>query len=372
MKKRIGTLVILALILLFGWMGFDYLHYRSVNAVSDAAFIKSDRLALLAFKVDGKVIRMDKEPNAPVKKGEILAQIDPKDFILARKKLRHEIAALEKSLSAMRIQHARIQTTLKLDKQIAAKETASLNKKIKALSLRIAAAKSKAETLHKDALRYKKLLNQALIAPADYEKAAAQDRAAQDEIAALGQELAALRLIRQKSQKALRVKEANQKKAEELAKNIQAQTERLAALTKALEEVDNQIGYTTLKAPFDGIIAKKFIDAPRVMEAGTPVYALTDPQALYCEVLLSEKKMEGVHPGCKAVIKPDALKGKEIAGTVESIAPTSAATFSLVPRDIASGEFTKLDQRFAVRIRLESVEGLRAGMGATVAIKREE
>jgi len=372
MNKRIGTLIIIALIVLFAWMGFDYLHYRSVNAVSDAAFIKSDRLALLAFKVDGKVVRMLKEPNAPVKQGDVLARIDPKDFLLAKERLEHEKRALQKSIEALKIQHGRIQTTLALDAQIARKETQSLQSKMSALVAHIAAAKARAQTVHRDALRYKKLLDQSLIAPADYEKVSAQDKAAQDEIRALKQELAALRQIGQKSQKALAVKEANRKKAEELAKKIQSQSERLTALSKSLEEVDNQIAYTTLKAPFDGIIAKKFIDAPRVVRAGTPVYALTDPQALYCEVLLSEKKMEGVHPGCKALIKPDALKGKKIAGTVESIAPTSAATFSLVPRDIASGEFTKLDQRFAVRIRLESVKGLRAGMGATVAIKREE
>ena len=56
MSKKIGSTVILLLVLLFVWMGFNYLHYRSENAVSDAAFIKSDRLSVLSFKVDGKVV----------------------------------------------------------------------------------------------------------------------------------------------------------------------------------------------------------------------------------------------------------------------------------------------------------------------------
>ena len=103
---------------------------------------------------------------------------------------------------------------------------------------------------------------------------------------------------------------------------------------------------------------------------GAPVYALSDPKALYCEVLLSEKKLHGVRPGNRVKVTVDALKGKNFEGEVGSIAPTSASTFSLVPRDIASGEFTKLDQRFVVRIRLKEIDGLRAGMGATVAISR--
>ena len=66
MSKRIGTLLILLLIGVFLYMGYDYLHYRKVNAVSDAAFIKSDRIAILSFKVGGKVVELTKEENDPV------------------------------------------------------------------------------------------------------------------------------------------------------------------------------------------------------------------------------------------------------------------------------------------------------------------
>ncbi len=50
--------------------------------------------------------------------------------------------------------------------------------------------------------------------------------------------------------------------------------------------------------------------------------------------------------GNTVVIKLDAIGDQEYSGKVISILPASASTFSLVPRDIASGEFTKLDQRF--------------------------
>jgi membrane fusion protein (multidrug efflux system) len=85
--------------------------------------------------------------------------------------------------------------------------------------------------------------------------------------------------------------------------------------------------------------------------------------------LLSEKKLRGVKVGNEAYILLDA-NGKRYDGVVESILPTSAATFSLVPRDIASGEFTKLDQRFVVRVKLDNIDGLLAGMSAKIVIKR--
>jgi len=153
---------------------------------------------------------------------------------------------------------------------------------------------------------------------------------------------------------------------------MEATGAQIKALEAAEADLENKITYTTLKAPFCGVIAKRFIVAPRVVGAGTPVYALVDPTALYAEVLLSEKKLHGIRPGSPVEITVDALEEKEIEGEVESIAPTSASTFSLVPRDIASGEFTKLDQRFVVRIRLKETRGLRAGMSIAVAIKRDE
>jgi len=41
-----------------------------------------------------------------------------------------------------------------------------------------------------------------------------------------------------------------------------------------------------------------------------------------------------------------------------------------VPRDIASGEFTKLDQRFTVRISLDEIKNLMVGMSVNIAIQR--
>ena len=371
MKKRVGTIFIFVLILLFGWLGYDYLHYREVNAVSDAAFIKSDRLATLSFKVNGKVITMAKEPNIPVKKGELLARIDPKDFLTRKKELTQKIAALKESIEALTIKKERIADVLRLKVKMAGVDIDAIERRREALAFRIDAAKARLKKLQKDTARYRRMLKKRLIARGDYEEIVTERNALRDDIAAMQKELAALGAQKRKTLDARAIAEAETKQAKELAKQIAAKTRLLKANEAALRLVNLQIGYTRLYAPFDGIIAKKFFDAPKVVQAGYPVYALTDPKKLYCEVLLSEKKLHGVHPGNPVKITVDAVKGKTYRGHVESIAPTSASTFSLVPRDIASGEFTKLDQRFVVRIKLDEIEGLRAGMGATVAIARE-
>ncbi len=370
MAKRIGTFVILALLLLFAWMGYDYLHYRKVNAVSDAAFIKSDRLAILSFKVDGKVVELTKEENAPVKKGELLGRIDPKDFRVTEEKIRHTIAALNDDLAALRLKRSRLEKTLKSRERISALDIDAMGKRMASLAFRIDAARSRLEKLERDVKRYGNMLAKRLIARSDYENVVTKRDAQRDEIDAMKQELAALGSQKRQAEQAYDIARLERRQVAELEKRIAAREQELKAARQNLRAVRNRIAYTRLVAPFDGVIAKKFTDAPRVVESGSPIYALADPKALYCEVLLSEKKLHGVRPGNAVEIEVDAIKDKTYHGTVESIAPTSASTFSLVPRDIASGEFTKLDQRFVVRIKLDGIEGLRAGMGATVAIRR--
>jgi len=53
--KKIGMLIIVIMVIVFGYKGYGYLEFRSKNAVSDAGFVKSDSLSILNFKVGGKI-----------------------------------------------------------------------------------------------------------------------------------------------------------------------------------------------------------------------------------------------------------------------------------------------------------------------------
>ncbi len=370
MSKRFGSLLLLVIVVLLVLFGYRYIHYRSVNAVSDAAFIKSDRLPFLSFKVGGKVVEMRAEANRPVKKGELLARIDPTDIQLAKKRLEHKRSSLQEKIGGVELKKKRLEQTLLLQSRIAATDVQGVMDELRATELQIEASRTRLRKLEKDKERFAKMLSQNLIAETAYEQVQTEADSLAQQIEAMVQRLESLKTKKKKAQLAQELSELNRKEIAELQKSIQAMLQEKKALDAAIAETEKKLGYTELYAPFDGVIAKKFFDAPKVVSKGYPVYALADPEHLYCEVLLSEKKMKGVLPGNSVSIEVEALKGKTFHGTVESIAPTSASTFSLVPRDIASGEFTKLDQRFVVRIKLDSIEGLRAGMGATVAIAR--
>ncbi len=372
MAKKIGTFIIFILIAAFTWFGYGYLRHRQLYAVSNAGFVKSDRLVTLSFKVPGKVVETPAEPNRPVKTGEVLARIDARDLLTAKERVGHQRDALAAQLAAQQLKHDRMSKMLSLQTQIAQTDINASQSQIEATQALVKAARVKLDKLTKDLKRYETMLRQHLISEGDFETLKTQRDATRDQLEAQSMQLRAQEAQKRKAQKAFEIAEVSGEEIKELEKAMEATGAQIKALEAAEADLENKITYTTLKAPFCGVIAKRFIVAPRVVGAGTPVYALVDPTALYAEVLLSEKKLHGIRPGSPVEITVDALEEKEIEGEVESIAPTSASTFSLVPRDIASGEFTKLDQRFVVRIRLKETRGLRAGMSIAVAIKRDE
>ena len=368
--KKFGSVFLVVIVISLLVFGYRYIHFRTVNAVSDAAFIKSDRLPMLSFKVGGKVVGMFAEENQPVKRGELLAKIDPTDLKLARSRMEHQRESLNRKIDAAELKRERIRESLELQSEISASDVQGITDELEATRLQIEAARTRLKRLEKDKERYARMLEQRLVSEAAYESIQTEADSLAQEIAAMEQRLESLKSQAKKAKLAHTLSEVNRRQVKELEKGIKAMLQERRALDVAIKEIDKKLAYTEIYAPFDGIIAKKFFDAPKVVAKGSPVYALADPSRLYCEVLLSEKKMKGVKPGNPVEVTVDALEGKKLEGRVESIAPTSASTFSLVPRDIASGEFTKLDQRFVVRIKLEEIEGLRAGMGASVAIVR--
>ena len=81
-----------------------------------------------------------------------------------------------------------------------------------------------------------------------------------------------------------------------------------------------------------------------------------------------------VKKGKKVHVEVDALSRRSFLGVVESMSPATGATFSLLPPDNATGNFTKVVQRVPVKIRLlnlseSDVEVLPAGLSADVRIQ---
>ena len=368
--KKIGLIVIVFMILFFGYKGYEYLDFRSKNAVSDAGFVKSDSLSVLNFKVAGKIENLLYKEGDRVKKGSLLATIDDKDFITASQKVKNSIISLQKKIDSLKVKHEKIAKDINISRVITKNDIKAYKSKIKSLKLSIQSNQTKIKQLQKDTLRLKRLSSKKLVAKDKYEQSSTALKSLKEKLLAQKEELNGAKFKLQNIKEKLNLIKNSELNLKEIDKNIQALIFQKKALLDTLKELKLKISYCKLFAPFDGVIAKKFVNIKRVAAKGYPIYAFVDPTDLHAEVLLSEKKLHGVKVGNSVEIEADAIKGKKFKGVVESILPASASTFSLVPRDIASGEFTKLDQRFVVRIKLKDIKGLRVGMSLNVAIKR--
>jgi len=369
--KKIGLIVIVVLVVVFGYGGYDYINFREKNAVSDAGFVKSDSLSVLNFKVGGKIIKLTKEEGDSIKKGELLAALDDRDFLVAKDKAQNALNSLTNSIESLKLKKSRIKTDIAISKRVATTDIKSYKEKINALRLSIKASQDKLFQLDKDVKRFKNLIKQKLISKNRYEQVLTSRNSLHNAILAQKKELSATLTNLNNVKEKLNLAINKELLLKELSKEIDSLQYKKDALKDSIKEIENKISYCKIYAPFDGVVAKRFANDKRVVARGYPIYAVVNPSDIYAEVLLSEKKLHGVKKGNSVTIDADAIKDRKFKGVVESILPTSASTFSLVPRDIASGEFTKLDQRFVVRIKLKEKKGLRVGMSLNIAIKRD-
>src|SRR3984957_18099670 len=118
--------------------------------------------------------------------------------------------------------------------------------------------------------------------------------------------------------------------------------------TQAMAE--RNLSFTRVIAPFDGTVGNKAAQVGNLVQPGTRLMALVPLDASYVDANFKETQLANVKPGQKVDVSVDALDGKVVEGVVSSVSPASGAQFSLLPPDNATGNFTKVVQRVAVRV----------------------
>jgi len=371
--KQISSVILILLIALFAYLGYNYIAYRTQNAVSNAGFIRSDSLLTLGFKVGGKVVELTKREGDRVEKGELLARIDSSDFEIALNALRKKVLALLQKEKALDIKHSTLDKELTIQLNINQIQKSKTAKEIEGFKYEIKANEVKLQKLRKDLKRFEALALKKVVQLEKLERVKSEYESLKNLILAQKSKLKSLNIALELFKQKQALLETKKEGLKELKEQILALQKEREGLIQKGKEIEKKIEYCSLYSPIKGKIAKRFISLERVVKAGYPIYSVVDPNDLHLEVYLSERKLEGVEVGNRVKIEIDAFKDRTYQGVVEKISPVSASTFALVPRDISSGEFTKLDQRFIIRISLENpTPNLLVGMGASVAIERRK
>jgi membrane fusion protein (multidrug efflux system) len=131
------------------------------------------------------------------------------------------------------------------------------------------------------------------------------------------------------------------------------------------------LGYTRIEAPEAGIVSEHKVLPGQLVSPGTQVISLVQGD-VWVQANYKETQVGKIRPGDPAEMRVDAIPGVTFHGKVDHVSPATGSQFALLPPDNATGNFTKIVQRLAVKIVLDPAqenEGrLRPGLSVTATI----
>ena len=151
------------------------------------------------------------------------------------------------------------------------------------------------------------------------------------------------------------------------------QNPEVAAARARLDAAQLMLDRTILKAPRDGIVAKKQVEVGQQVAVGAPLMAIVPVAEAYVDANFKEVQLAKVRPGQSVTLTSD-LYGKTVTfhGRVRGLSGGTGSAFSLIPAQNASGNWIKVVQRLPVRIDLDPKElaqhPLRVGLSMKVAV----
>jgi membrane fusion protein (multidrug efflux system) len=387
-------------VLLALWVGYRFTHSISIDAFVDSHLINA------APQVPGTIVAMHVQEQQHVRKGQLLALIDPslyqREVDLAAARLTVAEAALQKAEADLELLTEEVPRRIAIaEKKLAiaradeVKTDANrdmvardVNKGLDAARHGVEAAWAARELAEEDIKRYAALFRDGSGTERRFQEATkvAKTAAADVQIAEarLGQAEAALKQVNIAEQqwKAAQHAEAEAEAAVELARLDKLQIaasqrlvaerkQEVGAARKALELAQTRFAYTRIEAPYDCIITKKWRHLGDYAHVGDPIFSVYNPELLYVTVQLEETLLEGVAPGNNATLQVEAFS-KPFRGRVVWIGSATGANFSLIPRDVSAGEFTYVVQRVPTRIAIERDErwsALKPGLSVRATIE---
>ena len=303
---------------------------------TDDAYLQSD-LTPLSAQVPGYVQTVPVQDYAAVRAGQVIVQIDDASYQAALAQATAGVVAAAAQIEAVRAQRPLLQANLRAAQAVVAATSATL-----AQSTR-------------DVARQLRLLNGGSASEADLEKI-------QTTHAQLTAQLA-----------------QNQAQADAVARQIDLLSTQLdqakAALASAVAaqaQAQINLGYTRIIAPADGFIGLRQVLPGQFIGPGTQVTTLAALPHVWVIANYKETQLTNVAAGDAASITVDTFPGHVLRGHVVAISPASGSEFALLPPDNATGNFTKIVQRIAVKIAIDDTDGLadrlRPGMSAIPSI----
>jgi membrane fusion protein (multidrug efflux system) len=303
---------------------------------TDDAYLQSD-LTPIAAKVAGYIRDVPVQDFEHVRAGQTIAQVSDDDYRAIVAQAQANLAAAGAQVQTLKAQHELQQANVSAAQAVLASTSAVL------------------EQNARDLARQRQLL---------------QSGSSSSEA---GEKLRTTRaqLNAQLQQNQAQVAAAQRQLTVLAAQAAQAQAA-VAAQRAGLQLAQINLGYTRIVAPQDGVIGQRQVRPGQLVGVGSQVTTLTPLPKVWVIANYKETQLAHMAVGEKAEVRVDTFPGQVLKGHVLAFAPGSGAQFALLPPDNATGNFTKVVQRIAVKIAIDDADGLtdrlRPGMSVVAKV----
>ena len=335
-KKLAAVLALAALGGAAAWYGNNWWMNGRFLQSTDDAYVGGNVTAI-APHVSGFVTGILVADNQHVKAGQILVQLDRRDYQAAYDRAQAVLTAKVAALSNLRARQVLQESAIR---QSAADRNARI---ANAAFMRIDSARYARLAFTNDGSRQNAEKTEAArqVADADVLASAAALEAAHQQVKVLDAQI-----------------------AEAQADIGQAQSDlRTAALN---------LGYTEIRSPIEGFVGNRAAQTGAYVTQGNYLLSIIPAQGLWIDANFKEDQLARMAPGQPASVSADVSPGHAFHGRVQSMAPGTGAVFSVIPPENATGNFTKIVQRVPVRIALDPAESglgrLRPGLSTFVTV----
>jgi membrane fusion protein, multidrug efflux system len=320
-RRPLAALIVVLLIALafpVGTRAWAYFH--SYETTDDAQV--DGHIDPISSRISGTVLHVYVEDNDHVQAGQLLADIDPRDYEVA----------LEQA-------HAQYEQ--------AKAQVATAESDYDTAVARVNAARATNNKAQHDAGRYSILSRSGVASAEQYEEAFATAKVDSATVAALNAA------------------------AESAAKERAAREANVSAAKAALDQAQLNLSYTRITAPVAGVVGKRSAEPGQRIDPGQELLAIVRVNDLWVTANFKETQLSRIRRGEPVSIHVDTFNN-EFKGYVESLAGASGDKYSLLPPENATGNYVKIVQRIPVRIRLDPQQDiedhLRPGMSVEATV----
>jgi membrane fusion protein (multidrug efflux system) len=396
----ISLVAVTLLVVIRWWEG------RSSVSITDDAFVEAHIVNVAPEMVAGRIVRLLVDENDRVERGQVLAEIDPvpyrdkvklaaskleaakrelvrqeADLARLRREVPIQIEIAKRSLAAAVADRAKAESSLELtddDVEKGIDEAKAALKAARAEQVLADADHGRIANLERNGTATRHELDSIVrsrdASQANVELAAARLAkaiASRTQVVVARRSLEAAQTAAQKAAKGVDLSETGNDQVRVVELLVEVKKEAVEEARRSLEAAEHDLEFTQVRAPISGVVVRRYRNLGDSVSAGVAVLSMYNPEVLYVTANLEETRLPGVAPGGDVRLDIDAFP-EPFHGRVVWVNKSTGAQFALMPRNVVSGEFTKVVQRVPVRILVQRDDPrwpeLRAGLSVRVAI----